>query len=56
MAYSAVQEGALGVDMGRNIFQADAPEAMIKAVRAVVHENEKPEKALEMYNSLKNQK
>jgi len=56
MAHRAVQEGALGVDMGRNIFQADAPEAMIKAVRAVVHENEKPEKALEMYKSLKNQK
>jgi putative autoinducer-2 (AI-2) aldolase len=53
MAYRAVQEGAAGVDMGRNIFQAESPVAMIQAVRAVVHNNEKPEKALELYHSLK---
>lgn len=56
MAYKAVQEGASGVDMGRNIFQSEAPVAMIKAVRAVVHENEKPARAFELYNSLKNNK
>jgi putative autoinducer-2 (AI-2) aldolase len=39
--------------MGRNIFQSEAPEAMIQAVRAVVHENETPEKALELYRTLK---
>ncbi|MFQ6070531.1 MAG: 3-hydroxy-5-phosphonooxypentane-2,4-dione thiolase [Candidatus Aminicenantales bacterium] len=55
MAYKAVQEGASGVDMGRNIFQSDAPHAMIQAVRAVVHDNESPEKALELYNTIKNQ-
>jgi putative autoinducer-2 (AI-2) aldolase len=54
MAYRAVQGGASGVDMGRNIFQAEAPEAMIKAVRAVVHEGETPEKAMGLYNTLKN--
>ena len=53
MAHAAIQEGAAGVDMGRNIFQSDAPEAMIQAVRAVVHEDEKPEKAYELYLSLK---
>ena len=56
MAYNAVQQGAAGVDMGRNIFQSDSPIAMIKAVRAVVHDNETPEKALELYNTLKNKK
>jgi putative autoinducer-2 (AI-2) aldolase len=56
MAYRAIQEGAAGVDMGRNIFQAESPVAMIRAVRAVVHKNEKPEKALELYHSLKNKK
>ncbi len=56
MAYRAIQEGAAGVDMGRNIFQAEAPTAMIQAVRAVVHQNEKPDKALELYHSLKNSK
>lgn len=56
MAYRSIQEGAAGVDMGRNIFQAESPVAMIQAVRAVVHKNEKPEKALELYHSLKNKK
>ena len=55
MAYNAVQQGAAGVDMGRNIFQAEAPIAMIRAVGAVVHGNETPEKAFDLYNTLKTQ-
>lgn len=55
MAYNAVQQGASGVDMGRNIFQSDAPVAMIQAVRAVVHDNMAPAAALDLYNTLKNQ-
>jgi putative autoinducer-2 (AI-2) aldolase len=53
MAYNAVQQGASGVDMGRNIFQSDAPAAMIQAVRKVVHENVPPDDAYEFYTSLK---
>jgi 3-hydroxy-5-phosphonooxypentane-2,4-dione thiolase len=56
MAYRSIQEGAAGVDMGRNIFQADSPIAMIQAVRAVVHDHEIPEKAFDLYNTLKNEK
>ena len=55
MAYNAVQQGACGVDMGRNIFQSESPIAMIQAVGAVVHNNEKPDKALDLYNTLKNE-
>ena len=55
MAYNAVQQGASGVDMGRNIFQSDSPIAMLQAVAAVVHQNEKPDKALDLYQTLKNQ-
>jgi 3-hydroxy-5-phosphonooxypentane-2,4-dione thiolase len=55
MAYNAIQRGANGVDMGRNIFQSDAPAAMIQAVRAVVHGGETPAPAFEMYNTLKNE-
>lgn len=55
MAYNAVQQGASGVDMGRNIFQSEAPIAMIQAVRAVVHNNEKPEKAFDLYNTIKHE-
>ena len=56
MAYNAVQQGASGVDMGRNIFQSDAPEAMMTAVAKVVHENMKPQDALDLYKTLKNEK
>ncbi len=55
MAYNAIQEGAAGVDMGRNIFQADSPAAMIQAVSAVVHENLVPDQAHQMYLDLKEQ-
>src|SRR6201982_3412472 len=53
MAYNAVQQGAAGVDMGRNIFQSEAPKAMIAAVHAVVHKNLKPSEGLEMYQSMR---
>lgn len=56
LTYNAVKRGAAGVDMGRNIFQSDAPVAMIQAVRAIVHENVTPKKAYELYNSLKSNK
>lgn len=49
MAANAIQQGAAGVDMGRNIFQAASPVAMIQAVRKVVHEGASPEEAYEFY-------
>jgi 3-hydroxy-5-phosphonooxypentane-2,4-dione thiolase len=49
MAYRAVEEGAAGVDMGRNIFQSDDPVAMIRAVSAVVHESVKPQAAYDQF-------
>jgi len=53
MAHNAVHEGAAGVDMGRNIFQSDNPEGMMRAVTAVVHEQKSPQEALEIYRSTK---
>jgi 3-hydroxy-5-phosphonooxypentane-2,4-dione thiolase len=55
MAYKAISEGAAGVDMGRNIFQSDAPVAMIQAVGAVVHQMMKPEQALDLYQTLRHE-
>lgn len=52
MAYNAVQQGAAGVDMGRNIFQSAAPIAMIKAVKEVVHNNMAPQQAYELFQEL----
>ncbi len=52
MSYNALNQGASGVDMGRNIFQADDPIAMVQAVRGVVHDGLKPEAAFDLYKSL----
>ncbi|MEV0155534.1 3-hydroxy-5-phosphonooxypentane-2,4-dione thiolase [Micromonospora sp. NPDC050686] len=49
MAYRSMQEGAAGVDMGRNIFQSEHPAAMLAAIRAVVHDDAKPEEAYELF-------
>ena len=49
MAYHALSCGAAGVDMGRNIFQSDTPQAMIRAIGAVVHESAKPDDAYDQY-------
>jgi 3-hydroxy-5-phosphonooxypentane-2,4-dione thiolase len=56
MAYRAIQEGAAGVDMGRNIFQSDSPAAMIRAVAKIVHEDARPEEAYELFEELSREK
>jgi putative autoinducer-2 (AI-2) aldolase len=56
LAHNAVQQGACGVDMGRNIFQAEDPLAMIQAVRKVVHESFKPSEANDFYLALKKER
>lgn len=53
MAHNAIADGAAGVDMGRNIFQAESPVAMLKAVRSVVHCGASADEAYEMYCELK---
>jgi putative autoinducer-2 (AI-2) aldolase len=53
LTYNAVQHGAVGVDMGRNIFQSDSPAGMIRAVRAIVHENISVQEAFKIYESSK---
>jgi putative autoinducer-2 (AI-2) aldolase len=53
LAHDAVQKGAAGVDMGRNIFQSEDPSAMIQAVRKVVHEDFEPRDAYDFFLDLK---
>jgi len=49
MAHKAIHAGAVGVDMGRNIFQSSNPVGMIKAVRAVVHDKASVEEAYKIF-------
>lgn len=53
LCYKAINDGAAGVDMGRNVFQSDDPVAMIQAVKAVVHQNYSVDQAYEMFSDLK---
>jgi len=53
MAYDAIQSGAIGVDMGRNIFQSKDPKAMIQAVNSIVHKNYTPKEAYDLFKSKK---
>lgn len=52
LSHNAVSRGAVGVDMGRNIFQSEKPVAMIQAVRAVVHQKVGAEKAFDLFQTL----
>lgn len=53
LTYKAISEGAAGVDMGRNIFQAESPIAMIQAVNKIVHEGMNDSDAFKYYNEIK---
>ena len=55
LCYNAIQCGAAGVDMGRNVFQSENPLAMIKSVSALVHDDLKPAEALDMFKTLSNE-
>ncbi len=54
MCFRAIDQGASGVDMGRNIFQSEDPVAMMKAIRAVVHGGESAAQAYQLFLSEKN--
>ncbi len=56
MAYQAIDQGAHGVDMGRNIFQSDSPAGMAQAIGKVVHEGYTAQQAYEVYQAVKHQK
>ncbi len=53
MCYKAIDQGAAGVDMGRNIFQSENPLAMIRAVREVVHNDMHFQHAFELFEHIK---
>jgi len=50
--HEGIQEGAIGVNLGRNIWQNEHPVAMIRAIRAIVHEDATAQQAQELYDSV----
>jgi putative autoinducer-2 (AI-2) aldolase len=53
--HDGIQKGAIGVNLGRNIWQNDFPVAMIRALRAIIHENTSPKEAQELFESIKSE-
>ena len=53
LCYMAINDGAAGVDTGRNVFQSENPVAMIQAVSSVVHQNYTVDQAYELFEELK---
>ncbi|MEE8470325.1 MAG: 3-hydroxy-5-phosphonooxypentane-2,4-dione thiolase LsrF, partial [Dehalococcoidia bacterium] len=54
--HDGIQKGAVGVNLGRNVWQNEHPVAMIKALRAIIHENAAPKEAQEIFDSVKSGK
>jgi putative autoinducer-2 (AI-2) aldolase len=54
--YDGMQKGAIGVNLGRNVWKHEYPVPMIRALRAIIHEGAKPKEALEIFKELKNAK
>jgi putative autoinducer-2 (AI-2) aldolase len=51
--YDGLQKGAIGVNLGRNIWQSPQPVAMAKALQALIHQNLNVKQALDVYNAHK---
>lgn len=54
--YDGMQKGAIGINLGRNVWQSPNPVAMSRALKAIIHEKADVKKALELYNEVKNTK
>ena len=54
LTYNSIQCGAIGVDMGRNIWQSEYPAAIIQGVKAIIHGNASVKEAYDMVESLSN--
>ena len=54
--YQGMQEGAIGVNLGRNIWQNSQPQAMARALQGVIHESLTPNEAFELYQSYEQEK
>ena len=51
--YDGMQNGAIGLNLGRNVWQNPHPVAMMRALRAIIHENRTAKEAWELFNTLK---
>ena len=51
--YDGIQKGAIGINLGRNVWQHPHPVAMMRALNGVVHNDLTPEQAFDLFQGLK---
>jgi 3-hydroxy-5-phosphonooxypentane-2,4-dione thiolase len=51
--HDGMQKGAVGINVGRNVWQNPYPVPMIRALRSIIHENFIAKEAFDLFNSLK---
>jgi putative autoinducer-2 (AI-2) aldolase len=51
--YDGIQKGAIGVNLGRNVWQSPHPVAMMRALNAIIHEKATPTQALDLFETVK---
>ena len=52
--YDGIQKGAIGVNLGRNVWQHKYPVAMMKALHSIIHKKATPKEATDIFNEMKN--
>ncbi|MFC1825469.1 hypothetical protein ACFL9T_22380 [Thermodesulfobacteriota bacterium] len=50
--YDGMKKGAIGVNLGRNVWQNPHPQAMMRALNAVVHDKVTPKQAFDLFKTL----
>jgi 3-hydroxy-5-phosphonooxypentane-2,4-dione thiolase len=53
--YDGIRKGAIGVNLGRNVWQNPHPAAMMRALNGVIHDDLTPKQAFELFDTLKRQ-
>ena len=54
--YDGMQKGAIGVNLGRNVWQSPHPVAVMRALNAVIHDQATPQQALDLFETIRNEK
>jgi putative autoinducer-2 (AI-2) aldolase len=54
IVYDGIQKGAIGINLGRNVWQSSHPAAVARALQAIIHENATVKKAQEVFNEVRN--
>jgi len=53
--YDGIQKGAIGVNLGRNVWQSPHPLSMMRALNSVIHDNNNPKQALDLFETVKHE-